>query len=323
MSQPTQSQVHVDAALTDFSIAYIQEDKNFIAGQVFPAKPVQHQSDKYFVFNKDDWRRDDAVKKRAPGEQAPRSGFRLGADSYMADSWWTAVPISDLLKRNADPVLGSLDQAATQLVTQRMLIRRELEFVSSYFTTGVWATDKVGGTDFTVWDDYASDPQRDIQRGQAKILQETGQMANCLTVGFRVHQALKRHPLVKDMYKYVSEASITEAMIARAFELDKYVVSKASYNTNAEGATVVTSFAAGANAMLTVSNDAPSIMTPCAGAIYDWAGLNVAQQSGVAIDQYFDIDTKDDIVRGEFAYDMKCTGTDLGYFFSGAIADNT
>ncbi len=99
-----------------------------------------------------------------------------------------AVPISDLLKRNSDPVLGNLDQAATELVTQRMLIRREIEFVSSYFTTGVWATDVVGGTNFTVWDDYASDPQRDIQRGQAKILQETGKEANCLTVGFRVHR---------------------------------------------------------------------------------------------------------------------------------------
>ncbi len=54
MSQPTQSQVHIDAALSDFSIAYIQDAKNLIAGQVFPTKPVQHQSDKYFVFNKDD-----------------------------------------------------------------------------------------------------------------------------------------------------------------------------------------------------------------------------------------------------------------------------
>lgn len=320
MPQPNVSQVHVDAALSDFSIAYIQDATNFIAGQVFPTKPVQHQSDKFFIFDSDDWRRDDAVKMRAPGEQAPRSGFRLSTDSYLADSWWTEVPISDLVKRNADAALGNLDEAATRLVTQRMLIRRERLFVANYFTTGVWGTDVVGGTDFTVWSDYASDPQKDIQEGQAKILEETGKEANCLTVGFRVHQALKRHPLIKDMYKYTSSASITEAMIANALELEKYVVAKASYNTNVEGAVAVTSFVAGANAMLTVSDGSPSIMEPCAGAIFDWSGLNGAANSGVAIDSYYDVKTKDDIVRGEFAFDMKVTGSDLGYFFSGAIA---
>ncbi len=63
------------------------------------------------------------------------------------------------------------------------------------------------------------------------------------------------------MCKYTSSASITEDMIAKALELEKYVVAKASYNTNAEGAVSVTSFAAGANAMLTYSDGSPSIMT--------------------------------------------------------------
>lgn len=318
MAQPTPSSVHVDAALTDFSIAYMQDEGNFVADKVFAAKPVIHQSDKFYILDKDDFRRDDAVVKRAPGAAAPRSGFTLSTDSYSAESWWTSVPLSDLVVRNSDPGLA-LDEAATKMVTQRMLIRRERQFMTDFFGTGIWGTDVVGGTDFTVWSDYASDPEKDIDTGQEAILKATGQEASGLLVSYSVHKALKRHPIVKDKYKYTSSESITADMIARALELDRYLVAKASYNSNAEGASEVTAFAAGNNALLFHVNDSPSLMEPCAGAIFNWSGLTGNNDLGVAIDQYYDQNTKEDIVRGEFAFDMKVTGSGLGYFFSGAI----
>lgn len=319
MAQPTPQDVHVDAALTDFSVAYFQEQSNFVWRQAFPTKPVQHMTDKFFVFNKNDANRDDAVKMRAPGEAAPRSGFRLSTDSYSANAWWTEVPLSDLVVRNADPAVR-LDEAATRLVTQRMLIRGERLFASNFFTTGVWATDVTGGTDFTVWSDYSSDPQKDIDTGREAILRTTGREATRMIVGYKVHNALKRHPIIKDMYKYTSAESITAEMIAKAFEIDQYIVSKASYATNEEGATGAYSFINGNNALLVVSDDAPSIMEPCAGAIFAWTELTAVNSAGIAIDQYYDQKTKEDVVRGQFAFDMKVTGSDLGYFFSGAIS---
>jgi hypothetical protein len=36
MPQPTQSQVHVDAVLTNISVGYMQDAANFIADKVFP-----------------------------------------------------------------------------------------------------------------------------------------------------------------------------------------------------------------------------------------------------------------------------------------------
>lgn len=318
MSQPTPQDVHIDAALTDFSIAYVQDAKNFVAAQVFPIKPVQHMSNKFFIFNKNDWMRNDAVKQRAPGEAAPRSGFTLSRDTYDAAAWWTEVPLSDMVTRNADPSLP-LDQAATRLVTQRMLINREVQFATSFFTTGVWGTD-VTGLSIGYWNDYASDPQKAIDDGQALVLKNTGREPNCLVVGFNVHKALRRHPIVKDMYKYTSAESITEAMLAQAFELDQYVIAKASYATNNEGATGAYSFIAGNNALLMYTDGNPSIMEPCAGAIFAWTDLTGVNNAGIAIDQYYDQKTKDDIVRGQFAFDMKVTGADLGYFFSGMIS---
>lgn len=318
MSQPTPQDVHIDAALTDFSVAYVQDEANFVAAQVFPMKPVPHMTNKYFVFNKNDWLRDDAVEKRAPGAFAPRSGFTLSTGNYDAAPQWTEVPLSDMVTRNADPSL-QLDQAATRLVTQRMLIRYDRLFVTSAFGTGIWDNNYVAGTDFTAWDDYSSDPQKDIDVAQETILQNTGKEPNCLTVGYKVHKALKRHPIIKDMYKYVSDESITEEMLAKALELDKYVIAKAAYATNTEGGTSAYSFIAGNHALLTWSDGSPSIMEPCAGATFAWTNLTAVNAAGVAIDQYYDQRSKDDLVRGQFAFDIHVTGTDLGGFFSNAV----
>lgn len=320
MAQPTRSDVHVDAALTDVALAYIQDDANFVAGQVMPIKPVEHATDKFFKFTKDDWQRDDAVKQRAPGERAPRSGFNLSTDSYDAAAWWTEVPLSDIVRSNADPALP-LDQAAARLVTQRMLIRRDRLFATKFFATGLWATDKTGGTDFTKWDDYSSDPQKNVDDGKKTILQSTGVEPNRLTVGYAVHQALKRHPLIKDMIKYTSDESVTAEVIAQFLEVEKYVVAKAIYSSGNEGAaSPAQAFILGSNALLSYDNGSPHLMEPCAGAIFAWTGLTGINQAGVAIEQYYDVTTKEDVVRGQFAFDMKITGTDLGYFFSGAVS---
>ena len=49
MAQPTLNDVHVDAILTNISVAYMQDRDNFIADKVFPVIPVDKKSDKFFT----------------------------------------------------------------------------------------------------------------------------------------------------------------------------------------------------------------------------------------------------------------------------------
>ena len=49
MPQPTLFQVHVQAALTQIAIAYIQDQSYYIADKVFPVIPVEHQSDRQIL----------------------------------------------------------------------------------------------------------------------------------------------------------------------------------------------------------------------------------------------------------------------------------
>jgi hypothetical protein len=305
--------------LTDFSIAYLQDQTSFIGGDAIPSFPVEHKSDLYFIFNKDDWMRDDAVKVRAEGEEAPMSGFTLSKSSYNATPWWTSVPLSQLVTANADPSVP-LDRAAAQLVTQRMLIRRERLFATGFMTTGLWANSVTGGLNFTQWSDYASDPEKDIDNAKNVVVRTTGFEPNVLTVAYTTHQALKRHPIIKDRIKYTSDESITAQIIARFFELDEYHVSKAAYSSTQEGAPTPTqAFAIGPHALLTYKEGSPTIMSPTAATIFAWSGLTGLNNAGVRIDQYYDEKKKQDVVRGEFAFAMVITASDLGYFFYNAV----
>lgn len=321
MSQPSPSDVHIDAALTDISAAYMQDASNFVAGQVFPTVPVQKQTDKFHTFTKNDWFRDDAVTKRAPEQESSGSGFGVSNDNYSCDVWATHIDINDQLRANADPAVP-VENAAAMLVAQRMMIRRERQFASDYFATGKWGTDVTGSTDFDQWDDAASDPEKDIQTGKETVLQDTGFEPNTLVVQYQVHNALKRHPLVQERFKYTSSESITPAMIAAFLEIDRYLIAKATYATNEEGGTAAYSFAFGKHAMLCYVPSSPGIMVPASGYNFSWSGLTGINDLGTAISN---IDMraagkKIDRIEGEFAFDMKVVGSDLGYFFASAIS---
>ena len=109
MAQPTPQSMHVDAILTNISIAY--KNSLYIGDRVFPMVPVKKQSDKYFVYPKGAWFRDEAAL-RSPGASGRKGGYELSTDGYFADeyTWDTPVPVEDI--ENADIPLSPLQEGA-------------------------------------------------------------------------------------------------------------------------------------------------------------------------------------------------------------------
>ena len=62
MPSPTARQSHIDAALTNVSIAYANAE--YIFDQIFPIVPVAKQSNKFFVFPKASWFRNETRGSR-------------------------------------------------------------------------------------------------------------------------------------------------------------------------------------------------------------------------------------------------------------------
>jgi hypothetical protein len=325
MPQPNINSVHVDAILTNISVAYLQNQDNFIADKVFPVVPVDKKSDKYFTYTKNDWFRDEA-QRRADGTESAGSGYNLSTGTYSADVWAFHKDVGDQTVANADAPLNPLREA-TEFVTRRLLLRKEIQFVSDFFTTGVWADDVTGvaGTpssgETKQWSDYSSsDPINDIEAGKSEILSSTGMEANTLVLGYEVFRQLKNHPDLVDRIKYTSSQTITEDMLARMFDLDRVLVAKAVKATNNEGATDAYSFAYGKSALLCHTASAPGLLTPSAGYTFSWTGVSGGIGSTIGVSSFRMESLKAERVEAEMAFENKVIGADLGYFWNTIVA---
>lgn len=325
MPQPTLSQVHIDAPLTNLSVAYMQKQENFIADKVFPIVPVDKKSNKFFVYRKNDWFRDEA-QRRADGTESAGSGYNLDTDSYSADVWAFHKDVGDQVLNNADAPLTPLREAS-EFVTHRLLLRRELQFVSDFFTTSIWGTDVTGVSgspssgEFKQWNNSAATPIDDIEVGKSAILASTGFEANTLVLGYDVFKYLKNHSSIVDRYKYTQAgAYVTEDLLAKVFGVDRVLVAKAVKATNNEGASGAYSFAFGKAALLCHVAPNPGLLTPSAGYTFAWTGVSEGLGSTLGVSQFRMEHLKATRVEGQVAFDNKVVGSDLGYFFTTAVA---
>lgn len=325
MPQPSINQVHIDAILTNISVAYMQKAENFIADKVFPVVPVDKKSNKFFTYTKNDWFRDEA-QRRAPGTESAGGGYNLSTDTYSCDVWAFHKDVDDQTLANSDTPLSPLREAS-EFVTRRLLLRREVQFVTDYLTTGVWGTDVTGvsGTpstgEFKQWSDYAnSDPIEDIEGAKEAILSTTGMEGNTLVLGYQVFRKLKNHPDIVDRYKYTTSSVITEDMMARLFGVDRILVAKSVKATNAEGATGAYAFNVGKIATLMHVAPNPGLLTPSAGYIFGWTGVSGGLGQTIGTSNFRMEWLKAARVEAEVAFDNKVIAADLGYFFDSAVA---
>jgi hypothetical protein len=320
MAQPTLSQVHIDAALTNASTAYQQSQDQFIATKVFPVVPVEKQSGKVFTYTKNDWFRDEA-KVRADATESAGSGYGISTAAYSADVFALHKDIGEQARANADPGID-LERDATRFITQRMLLRMEIQWVTDLFTTGVWANDV---TPSTLWSDQTgSDPINDMETAKEAILSVTGQEANTLVLGYQVYRQLKNNPDIIDRIKYTNSVdgrTVTPELLAAMFDVERVFVAKAVKATNVEGETAAYSFVHGKHALLLHVPDSPSLLTPSSGYTLVWRGVDYGMGTNNVGIKRMDVPLTNAVrVEGQIAFDFKVLGTDLGYFFNSAVA---
>jgi hypothetical protein len=311
MPQPTQSQSHYDAILSNISTAYMQEQDKYIATKVFPVVQVDKQSNRYYTYTKHDWFRDEA-KVRADATESAGGGYTLSTDSYACDVYAFHKDVGDQVLANSDAILDPF-RSATELVTQRLLLRMEIDWVNQFFVTGKWGTST---TPANLWSDYAaSDPIGDTDLARETILINTGKEPNTMVMGYHVYNILKSHPDLVDRLKYTSSDVVGQQMMAKYFEIDKLFVSKAVYSTSVEGTTTpLYAYTAGDHALMCYTTDSPGLLEATAGYTFSWNGGSMAG-AAPKIKRYRMEQLAAERVEGEVAWDQKIVATDLGYMF--------
>lgn len=332
MPNPTQADLHVNAPLTNVSVAYIQKADNFIATKVFPKVPVSKQSDLYWKYSKSDWRRTDA-QRRAPSTETPGVGWNVTTDSYFAHVYGVHKDIDDQLRANADSNFN-LDRDASLFITNQLLLKRDIDWAATYFTTGVWGTDLKGVSttpstgQFLQWDQATSDPIKQFADLQVDFIEQTGYKANTLVLGAHTLTALHNHPDIIDRIKYTQRGVVTTELLATLFDVERVLVSYATQSTgpqipdaDAQDAAATFGFIADSkSALLCYTPSSPSVMQPAAGYTFTWNGYLGGNAQGIRVKSFRMEHIASDRIEAEMTYDMKVVSPDLGVFLEDAVA---
>ena len=324
---PKMQDAHIDRALTNMSVAYLQDASAFIADKVFPIVPVRRQSDVFYTYNKGDFMRDEAKLRGAASESAGGDYGVEASTPYYCRKHAFHKDVTPEERANYDEPLNA-DQDATEFVSQKMLIRREMEWAKHFFVPGVWGRELTGKAaspstnEVLQWDQPTSNPIKDITGAGVQMASETGYKPNTLVLSPYAFNALKNHEDILDRIKYTQKGIVTADLLATLFEVDKVLVAWGVVNSAVKGATDDVDFIYGKHAMLCYAAPRPAMRKPSAGYIFSWTGLEGSGAYGnrivrLPMDQ---LGLGTERIEGEMAFDTKKVCADLGVFFKDIVA---
>lgn len=319
---PGANDVHVDALLTNMSIAY--KNPFYIAREIFPEVLVLKQSDIVPKYRQSDWFRAQA-KQLGPDEAPPVGGFQVdNTDTYFCHEYGVGYKLPDRVAENTDQPYD-LQRDAVEWIVDQIDLSRENNFTSNFWTTGVWGTDKVGTSDFTKWSTYASStPISDIRGFRRTIRRKIARNPNKMVLGDLTWERLEDHPDFLDRIVAGSSAAnpavVNLNLVAQLFELEKvlvgYSINTASPEGTAEGS-VVYSAMWDDDAFLFYAPNAPSLKTPAAGYTFVW---QTANRGSRFIRKRRDVlSEKAWLIEGFEFFSLKVTSSAAGLFISDAV----
>ena len=322
---PNMQDAHIDRALTNISVSYLQDASAFIADKVFPIVPVKRQSDVFYTYSKADFMRDEAQLRGAGTESAGGDYGVEASEPYYCRKHAFHKDVTEEERANYDEPLDA-DKDATDFISQKMLIRREMQWASNFFKAGVWGTeiagaDTAGQGQAVKWDLATSNPIKDITDAGVAMAGTTGYKPNTLVLSPYAFNALKNHEDILDRIKYTQKGIVTEDLLGTLFGVDNVYVAWSVVNSAAKGADAAVDFIMGKNALLCYSNPRPGLRKPSAGYIFAWTGLKGAGAYGNRIVRLpMDmLGLGTERIEGEMAFDTKKICGDLGVFFKDIV----
>jgi hypothetical protein len=316
--QPTPGDVHVNRLLSNVSVAFLQDQSEFIADKVFPAVPVKKQSDRYVKYDKAEWFKGKA-KIRAAGSESAGGGYTFdNSPNYFCDVYAFHKDVDDDTRANQDEAID-VDSEATEFVTRDLVLKREITWAAKYFITSTWTGSSTAGdiTPGTLWSAGGSTPIEDIRTQLRSVKKKTGFRANVVVMGDPVWDVLQDHPDFLERIKYTQVAIVSSQLLASVLGLANVYIGGAIQNTAIEGATDALTFLFDNDLLCVYAAPKPGLMTPSGGYTFQWSGR---VGGSMRIKRFRMEPLASDRIEGEMAYDQKLVAAEMGAFFSNVIS---
>jgi hypothetical protein len=311
---PSKNAVHQDKALENISIAY--KPQGLIAAEFLPMVPVKHESDKYFVYAKDNLRIPNTV--RADGAESNEVDWALSTASYQVEEHALRRLVTDRQRDNADAAIR-VDADATEFLTGQILLDHEKELADLIGTAANWAnTTSLTSTFAWSANTTLSNPISFADSASTVILQNSGYKPNDCVLDERTFKAAKEHISIVDRIKYTSPDSVTPQMLARLFNVERLMVASAVSNTGQEGLADSLGFLYTDMAFFCYNERNPGLMKPSAFYSFHKNGMGI-DGGLVSVSRFREEKRKGDFVEVSRMWVHKPVATDCAYLIANTV----
>ena len=328
--------IHVDKVLTQISVSY--HNRNYVGDMLFPSVPVEKQSDKYLVEDKN-YAMTVIEDLRTPNADTPEvPPMTLSRDSYFAEEHalkdW--VPVEEMA--NQDPGFDVMGRAVNR-IADWIQFNREDKIQTLARTTGNYATGNtvtLSGT--SQWSDYTnSNPIKDLKTARDQVWFQVFQLPTVAILSYPVATILEDHPAFLNRVKTGFANDNALDYVGALSGIPKLIRAGAPKNTAALGLTASFGYMWGKDVVLAYVPATPGRDIPAYGYEFTWTGPEAQQFGSDSIgptlgvqpaDRWFDADRKAWAVRSTRRYAIKFVAVDAvatgkstgGYLIQNAIA---
>lgn len=220
--------------LDNFSLRSANEMTDYIADEVFTPLYIQKAQFKRYQYDLSNYRETitEASSKAAP-QKVDYGAFTTNGQAVAHK---LAIDIDPKDARDADAVVGDLEQDGMLTLVDRLMIRRERLMAAAVSTSGNYPsglTSTLGAG--LKWSDIGGDPEGDCKVAKIAVKGICGKMPNALALSWQAWLALTQSAALKDRLKYTSGQSITLEQVKNLLQLDYLHICSAQFNSNNEG----------------------------------------------------------------------------------------
>jgi hypothetical protein len=300
---------HIDQILTQISLAF--PNNSFVGEALFPTVGVKKQADKYYMFGREAWVAETS-DYRAPGTEANEiPGFTVSQDTYYAQEHALQMAVPDEERENVDSAF-SPDRDATDLLTSKILLGRELAMKNMVTTAANYATGlSVTLAGATLWDAYAtSDPIGVIRTAMRAVHAKIFMEPNLSIIPYLVMSTLEDHPDIIERIKYSERAILTPEIIAAVLGIQRVIVPGVGIGTGPPGVlgnAVSVGYLWGKDVILAWVPARAGIKIPAFAYEFVWSYGGTPQ----VVDRWREDNRKSDLIRCQRRYDLKMVGNEI------------
>lgn len=218
----------VDPILTEHARGYTNAE--YIGGILFPKVDMPTRAAKRIEFDRASFRR--YRTERAPGANINQVSFGYAGKtvSLTQHALSAVTPVEHQEEAGAVPGID-IQRENVDLVLAAIALEKEIAQATTARNAATYAaTNKVALAGADRFSDPDSDPLEVVFDFKETIRRKIGRRPNTLALGGAVGAVLKKHPKIRDHYKYTTAPAITDEMLRAYFEVANLAIGDGIYD---------------------------------------------------------------------------------------------